>query len=248
MTQIHLRTVGQGKPLVLFHGWGFDSEIWSTLLPQLTKRYTLYLVDLPGFGLSSLMDWTHFKSQLLQQLPQQFALAGWSMGGLYATKLASEASCRVTHLMNIASSPYFIQEAHWPGIHPDIFSLFYEHLSTNTQKTLEDFIQLQLKGVSCEKPTLGAIPSKQALKAGLDVLSNWDLRESLVALTTPVAYLFGGLDAITVRRTMTRMQALYPDFHYILLSKAAHVPFLSHPQPFIEALDTFFQNRSQEVP
>lgn len=100
---LHIRTKGQGHPLVLFHGFGFDSSIWSPIESKLSSKYQLYLVDLPGFGRSELMPWDEFSQKLYATLPNQFALLGWSMGGLYATKMAYESPSRVSHLINIAS-------------------------------------------------------------------------------------------------------------------------------------------------
>lgn len=76
---IHLIKHGRGTPLVLFHGWGFDSQIWSHLIHLLEQSYQLYLVDLPGFGLTPTQDWHAFKVNLLAQLPSIFVVAGWSM-------------------------------------------------------------------------------------------------------------------------------------------------------------------------
>ncbi len=64
---------GQGYPLVLFHGWGFDHRIWADLAPLLSACYTVYLVDLPGFGQTNFMEWAEFKHVLLMQLPAEFA-------------------------------------------------------------------------------------------------------------------------------------------------------------------------------
>ena len=75
---INIERYGQGKPLVFFHGWGFDSQIWLPLIPFFKDSYQLILVDLPGFGFTSMMDWQTFKVNLLPLLPPQFALAGWS--------------------------------------------------------------------------------------------------------------------------------------------------------------------------
>lgn len=58
---IHLDKYGQGMPLVLFHGWGFDSQIWQPIIPYLKPKYQIILVDLPGFGLTPMMDWESFK-------------------------------------------------------------------------------------------------------------------------------------------------------------------------------------------
>ena len=80
---VNVVNYGEGRPLVLFHGWGFDTCVWRSLLPLLTHQYQLYLVDLPGFGLTPLMEWDLFKEALLNQLPRRFALVGWSMGGSF---------------------------------------------------------------------------------------------------------------------------------------------------------------------
>ncbi|MCX7116759.1 MAG: alpha/beta fold hydrolase [Legionellales bacterium] len=232
---------GQGHPLVLFHGWGFDVHIWSPLLSVLTSQYQICLVDLPGFGLTEPMAWDVFEATLLEQLPARFALAGWSMGGLLATRLAIDARDRVSHLVNIASSPRFIREKHWPGVDGQLFNVFYDDLLNHPQQTLEQFITLQFQSALIPPVVLGHLPSLSGLRSGLDVLLNWDLRDSLAQLNMPVYYMFGRLDVIMPRRTMIIMQAMYPQFHYIQFSKAAHAPFLSHPEQFMAALGEFLQ-------
>jgi pimeloyl-ACP methyl ester carboxylesterase len=43
---------GKGPALVLLHGWAQSARTWSLLVPLLEKRYSVYCLDLPGFGLS----------------------------------------------------------------------------------------------------------------------------------------------------------------------------------------------------
>lgn len=237
---IHLTSYGKGIPLVFFHGWGFDSQIWMPLLPKLTDSYQVILVDLPGFGLSSMMDWATFKTMLLNLLPDQFALAGWSMGGLYATRFAIEAPGRVTSLLNIASSPQFVADELWPGVPKDVFIKFHHNLSFDLTATLNEFIALQANKKNYDF-TPSKAPSKEALECGLNMLDSWDLREELQRLTQPTCYLFGRLDPITSVKTMQAMQLLYPQFKYILFKKSAHMPFLSQSDDFIDELLGFIQ-------
>lgn len=232
---------GKGVPLVLFHGWGFDSQIWHSILPELEVNHQLYLVDLPGFGLTPPMEWDVFKTDLLKQLPVNFALVGWSMGGMFATRLAIEDPERVNHLVNVASSPRFIREARWPGIDPQMFKTFYQNLASNPRHILQQFIELQLQGQRLPPTMFGHIPTVNGLREGLDVLVNWDLRQQLALLDKPVLYMFGRLDAIMPRMTMTTMQGLYPNFNYIIFPKAAHAPFLSHSDEFIATLTEFIK-------
>lgn len=237
---VQINRYGQGSPLVLFHGWGFDNQIWSTLIPELHEEYELILVDLPGFGFTPMMTWHEFKEQLLEHLPPLFALAGWSMGGLYATRLAIEAPDRVRCLLNINSSPRFIAAPEWPGVSSEVFVNFYKNLNTDINKTLNEFIALQLNKHKFEF-VLKSIPDPHGLKEGLHILDTWDLREGLKNLTLPICYMFGRLDPITPIKTMNTMQMVYPDFKYVLFNRAAHMPFLSHPELFIKELNEFIK-------
>ena len=237
---IHLSSYGEGTPLVFFHGWGFDSQIWLSLLPYFEKNYQLILVDLPGFGQTRLQDWITFKINLLAQLPQEFILCGWSLGGLYATRLAIEESNRVVSLINITSSPRFIADASWPGVPKEVFIKFHQNLTVDIKRTLIEFMSLQCnKKISQCEP--GIIPSKEGLQSGLNILDSWDLRPGLKQLTIPACFMFGRLDPITPINTMNKMQDLYPDFNYVLFNKAAHMPFLSHPDLFIEQFLEFIE-------
>lgn len=237
---INLHSYGQGVPVLFFHGWGFDSQIWLPLVPLLDKNYQLILVDLPGFGKTSAMDWDVFKRSLLWQLPEQCAVVGWSLGGLYATRLALEEPSRVSSLVNVTSSPRFVGDTLWPGIIPEVFAHFYKNLTINVQETLNDFIRLQL-GKSKTPFSLGVLPSIAGLDAGLSVLSSWDFREEIKRLTQPACFMFGRLDPITPVKIMRVMQELYPDFQYVLFERAAHMPFLSHRDLFVDELLRFIQ-------
>lgn len=232
---IHLTSYGQGTPLVFFHGWGFDSQIWMSLVPKLEDAYRVILVDLPGFGLSSMMEWAAFKEQLLALLPEQFVLIGWSLGGLYATRLAIESPERIMALFNVTSSPRFIMDADWPGLSQSIFLKFYHNLSADLEGTLKDFITLQANSKTFDYIPHN-LPSQAALEAGLNILDTWDLREDLKPFQTPTCFVFGRLDPITSVKTMDAMQVLFPQFKYLVFRKSAHMPFLSQPEAFIEAL------------
>lgn len=44
------RVAGQGPALVLVHGYPTHGATWRKLVPELSKRFTCYLPDLPGLG------------------------------------------------------------------------------------------------------------------------------------------------------------------------------------------------------
>ena len=234
---LHVRVYGQGTPLVLFHGWGFDGQIWQALMPALTARFTLYVVDLPGFGQSEHMDWDAFKQTLLQALPQAFAVLGWSLGGLFATRLAVDAPSRLTHVLNITATPRFIQEDHWPGVQSSVLAAFSDDVTTHPERTWKRFTRLQ----GIQHAILPPVVGWSGLRAGLEVLQTWDLRALLPQLSMPVCYAFGQRDGIISPTLMPCMQARYPQFHYKLFHGAAHTPFLSHPGEFLTLLEDFLR-------
>jgi pimeloyl-[acyl-carrier protein] methyl ester esterase len=238
---LSIKKYGVGTPLVLFHGWGFDSSIWTPIIPILSQHFTLYCVDLPGFGQSSLMDWVEFKKDLLSQLPQTFAIAGWSLGGLFATRLTLEVPNRVHRLFNIASSPQFIVSHDWPGIELSVFKAFYNNLKSNPQKTRAQFIDLQLKGVEAERPAIPKLVEAKALERSLTILLDWTFLERLNELKQPVNYWFGRLDGIVPHKTQTALMNRYPHFNFVTFKQSAHIPFLSEPSAFISLLQETMQ-------
>ena len=235
---IFIKTIGQGYPLVFFHGWGFSHQIWSELIPQLSVNHTLYLVDLPGFGQTEMMDWPVFKALLLAQLPPQFAVLGWSMGGLYAIRLALDAYDRVEYLMSIASSPYCLEDDQWPGIEKNIYDSFMMRIALDPQKTVHDFLKLQSTTTPLIVESV-SMTNLGGLVGGLRVLLDWDLREALMGYDKPSCFVFGRQDSIIPVQTMAAMQLRYPQFDYQVLRRAGHIPFLSHRDDFLSILRGF---------
>jgi len=51
--QINTIVMGNGPPLVLFHGWGGGLGVWVANMDDMSQYFTLYICDLLGFGRSS---------------------------------------------------------------------------------------------------------------------------------------------------------------------------------------------------
>jgi haloacetate dehalogenase len=50
---IHLRTKGQGAPVLLLHGYPQTHAMWHKVAPELSHEYTVVCPDLRGYGDSS---------------------------------------------------------------------------------------------------------------------------------------------------------------------------------------------------
>lgn len=235
---INYEISGDGKPLVLLHGWGFDRNIWKPIVPHLSD-FKIYLVDLPGFGNTPYMDWEIFKQELLKILPTKFIVLGWSLGGLFATRLVIEEPDRVEKFVNVTASPRFVSAKDWVGIEESAFANFHMQFLNSPQKTRYNFLHSQLLEDTGLDLGLTDDLDIEGLAAGLDILTSWDLRAPLHNVKQPGLFVFGKLDAIVNQKVMPILKNNYPNFEYVMFRRAAHVPFLSHTSEFIELIIKF---------
>ena len=54
-SEIYYRSIGQGKPVILLHGFGEDGTVWERQVTALQNNYRLIIPDLPGSGKSLLV-------------------------------------------------------------------------------------------------------------------------------------------------------------------------------------------------
>ena len=254
MNRLWWQTVGTGNcHLVLLHGWGLNAEVWHCVNEELASHFTLHLVDLPGFGRSrgfGAMSLDEMAQQVLDAAPQQAIWLGWSLGGLVASKIALDHPERVQALVTVASSPCFSAQEAWPGIKPDVLAGFQQHLSEDFQRTVERFLALQTMGTETARQDARTLkqtvlslpmPDVEVLNGGLEILKTADLRERLIALTMPHLRIYGYLDGLVPRKVVPLLDALWPESESLVIAKAAHAPFISHPAEFCSALSALRQ-------
>jgi pimeloyl-ACP methyl ester carboxylesterase len=112
--KMHYLVGGSGRPLVLIHGLGSRAADWANLIPQLIDGgHRIYAVDLLGYGQSAQpRDAAYSISQqaamvegfLNSQHLQQVDLAGWSMGGWIAMRIALHQPERIRRLVLLDSA------------------------------------------------------------------------------------------------------------------------------------------------
>ena len=76
---------GGGKPLVLLHGFTANKDIFAALAQYLTKHYTVYIPDIPGFGETTRdgnLDYSvHAQARRLLGFTQALGLKQFHLGG-----------------------------------------------------------------------------------------------------------------------------------------------------------------------
>jgi pimeloyl-ACP methyl ester carboxylesterase len=96
---MHYKITGNGKTIVLLHGFLEDYTIWDEIAQNLSKDFRLVLMDLPGHGKSPVLSDIHSMELMAEEVVkvlrteqiEQSTLVGHSLGGYVA--LACLAQC-----------------------------------------------------------------------------------------------------------------------------------------------------------
>lgn len=244
---------GRGKAaptVVLLHGWGMHSGVWAAFIPLLTPHVHVRCIDLPGCGRSAGLSLpstlVSLAELMIEAMPAQAILVGWSLGGLLAMAMAANYPQQVSHLALMAASPCFVQRDDWPcAMPPAVFEQFTQDIAQNAEQGLKRFMALQCHGSPSQKQDFRflqacaaqqSMPSAAALMQGLDWLKGTDGRPWLKKLAMPAHVLLGEHDALVPVSAAPAFNVLRPSATVSVVPGAAHVPFLSHPQACRDAL------------
>ncbi|MDQ0352938.1 2-succinyl-6-hydroxy-2,4-cyclohexadiene-1-carboxylate synthase [Alkalibacillus filiformis] len=107
----YVRTIGEGEPLVMLHGFTGASTTWKDVIEYLSG-YRLVLIDLPGHGQTEINNLTDMRqacvelNQLFLEIGlKQFNLLGYSMGGRMSLVYTSMYPETVSSLILVGASP-----------------------------------------------------------------------------------------------------------------------------------------------
>ncbi len=94
---IYYQVIGQGQDLIMLHGWGQDVSTFWNITDLLSDTFRIWLIDLPGFGRSQLVDYNMrvldyaniVRDFISCQKINHPIILGHSFGGRVAIKLAA---------------------------------------------------------------------------------------------------------------------------------------------------------------
>lgn len=240
------------QPLVLLHGWGMQSDIWQTLIPELQQHYRITVIDLPGLGRSAEClpqdyDLEAVVAAIADAAPASAIWLGWSLGGIIALAFARRYPDRVSRVITLGSSPCFVARDDWSfGMDETTYAQFEADLQANPTKTLQRFNRLQVHGSATARTDLKILkqivadvqPSDRGLIASLALLRQ-DYRELYRAIDIPSLHLLCELDTLAPAAMADALSQLQPDAHITVLAEQSHVGFLAAPQCLADRIRQF---------
>lgn len=234
--------------MVVLHGWGMNQRVWQPIRARLIQQAQVTWIDLPGHGRSSALKLGQLDEvveQLIPIIPEGAIIMGWSLGGLIAQALAQRLSEQVAALILIATTPRFVVAEDWPyALRPEVLQAFADNLAQDYTATVKRFFALQFMGVRSDPAALQAWrdqilqepASLAALGDGLAILGSADCRHTPVK--QPCLWILGRLDKLIPSDLTAGLQALNYE-NVQVLPKAAHLPFVTHPDEFMQLVEDF---------
>uniref|UniRef100_A0A6S6UKG7 Pimeloyl-[acyl-carrier protein] methyl ester esterase n=1 Tax=uncultured Thiotrichaceae bacterium TaxID=298394 RepID=A0A6S6UKG7_9GAMM len=250
MSQLFTGIEGEGQPLVVLHGWGMNHRVWEPVRQQLSAGMQVSWIDLPGHGDSKQLEANSLDEivdLLLPHIPEGAVIMGWSLGGLVAQAIAIRLPERVSALVLVAGTPCFVQRGAWQhGLPESVLQGFAENLQQDYQSTVKRFFALQFMGVKSDPKAVNALrndimskpATMPALTTGLDILNTADFLQN--AIEQPKLWILGRLDKL-IPVSLAEALEVNESQQVHVMKKAAHVPFVTHPDEFLDLVIPFIE-------
>jgi pimeloyl-[acyl-carrier protein] methyl ester esterase len=221
-------------------------SVWGGVPDILAENFRVTCLDLPGHGKSRdqpLGSLAAVAEQLASVVPDNSIILGWSLGGLLAMELASRFPGKAEKLLLVNSSPCFVRRDNWPSaLDAEVFAAFEQGLRDDYSATLRRFLGLQLQGVADARELIRMLrlkleeapPDPDALRQGLLLLSESDLRSLLSGLDMPIAALLGARDTLVPSAVAEALRFECGVESVEVIPDGAHIPFLTHSELFVD--------------
>ena len=235
---------GEGKPVVLLHGWGSNLQAFTRVQQNLETEFHVFAIDLPGFGKSEepkevwgVEDYTQFIEEFcrIKNISNPI-LAGHSYGGRVSILFSSRNP--VLKLILIDSA----------GIKPTRPLSYYIKVYTyKFVRAVLPFIVGRSKAneiIEGYRKKAGSSDYKSASPMMRQVLVksvNEDLKGVMPQIKTPTLLVWGENDTATPVSDARTMEKLIPNAGLVILKNAGHFSFVEKLHEFLIILNNFLQ-------
>lgn len=257
-------TGGDGRPVVLIHGWPLSAEAWKPQMPALRDAgYRVIAYDRRGFGRSekpaSGFDYDTLAEDLAALIDERdlrdVTLVGFSMGGgEVARYIARHGEERLRSVVFAAAvPPYLMKGADNPDgpLTPEKAKQMEEGLKADRTKFFDGFTRdffsangvLKVSEAQRQEAIALCHQSDQAAALGcMQAFATTDFRDDLTKIDVPTLVLHGDADAtVPFEGSGQRTHAAIAGSELVVLRDAPHGCNTSHADDFNAALLAFLR-------
>lgn len=223
----------KGKNVVLLHGWGQNIDMMKPIGNNISDKYNVTIIDLPGFGKSSeptyiwkIDDYVECINKLLKELKiKKPIMIGHSFGGKITLLYASIYE---TEKIVLFGSPYTKE---------------VQKLSTKTKilKTLKKVPVLN-KMEGFVKKHIGSTDYKNSTEIMRKILVetvNYDITNNVKKISVPTLLIWGTNDEAVSIELARQLEKLIKDCGLIEYEGCTHYAYLERLDQTINILNSF---------
>lgn len=259
----HYKITGEGRPVVLLHGFTGSHHSWSSFISEWQDEFQLITIDLPGHGKTTtntprtMEACCHDLQQLFDNLELTTVhLVGYSMGGRVALSFAMLFPQYISTLILESSSPglrskdeqrqrvkndeKLAQQIETDGL--EAFVNFWESIPLFvSQRKLGEDLQHSIRTERLSQTEKGLTDSLRHMGTGSQP-SWWD---KLAGLNKPVLLIVGELDEKFVKINK-EMEKSLSKAELEIVENAGHAIHVEEPKKFGKLLIAFILKHSAQ--
>jgi pimeloyl-ACP methyl ester carboxylesterase len=228
-------------PLLMLPGMMCDARLFSPQIKALSGERQVTVGDISKHSTVS-----ELAAEILRQAPQEFDLAGLSMGGIVAMEICAQAPHRVSKLALMDTNPKPEQDE----VKQKRAAQMKRVSAGNLRQVIRDDMKPNYLADLPGKQSVLDICMDMALSLGPEVFERQskalrdrpDQQQTLRNLDIPVLILCGAEDRLCPIERHELMHDLIPGSQLLVIKKAGHMPTLEQPEKTTEALKTWLKN------
>ena len=217
------------QPLILLPGLLCDEALWRHQIDNLSDLVDMTVADLTQDD--TVVEMAH---RVLATAPDQFALAGLSMGGYLAQEVMRQAPDRVTKLALLDTSFYAgtpeqterrrgLIELSQKGAFKGVTSRLLPLLIHESRLKDEDLTETIFKMAEC-------LGKDAYLRQQHVIMTRPDGSDDLADISCPTLVLCGREDTLTPLRVHEKMADQIPNAHLVIVEDCGHLAPLERPR------------------
>jgi pimeloyl-ACP methyl ester carboxylesterase len=239
--------IGEGKPVLLLHGWGANLSLVWTLAEQLAPLgYRVYALDLPGFGQSdappaawTVFDYARFVVDYLDyHRLEQVYLFGHSFGGRLSLILGADYPERIFKMVLADSAGVKTPTPLSIRWRLNFYKTIRDALYRVGAKSLADRLR------SAYNARYGSSDFQQAAGVMRDVFVNVvseDLLPYAARVKVPALLFWGDQDEDTPLWQGQLLEKTIPDAGLVVHPGAGHYSYMDRLADTVRVMDYFFK-------
>ncbi len=230
---INYEVMGEGDPVILLHGWLTDLETMRPLANNLCNNFKCYLVDVVGFGKSSLPekelntdDFGNFLNEFVKALDiKNPILIGHSNGGRMIINAAGRRLFPIKKIVLIDSAGLKPKRSTAYYLKVGFFKVgkFFLNILPDTKK-IRDFKEKLVGRIGSNDYK----NSPQVLKDTMKIILNEDQRDKLPNIEEPTLLIWGSLDTATPIEDARLIEKMIPDCGLVEYPGGTHYSYLEN--------------------